>query len=99
MSALAPIGGLAVCDVEASRRFAVALSGTLGMAGVLDALKLAARVALTGTLAPTGNGRITFVSVRLRGALRPSGRLASLYRRAALAFRGVKGIITKGHWT
>lgn len=98
MTALGPIGALAICDVQTVRVFAFdTAAGSLGMSGTASGLRVIpttvqAALAMAGALRENG---IT-TGKQFAGAARFSGRILRSLLRAPLRFAQRKGIITRG---
>ncbi len=99
MAALGPVAGLPIAAVETTRTVQQMLGGSLGAGATLALTRLASSRALDASLAPSGLLTRPFVAKTLQAALALRGLLLRLRQRAALRFRGVKGIITKGNWS
>lgn len=98
MTALGPIGALAICDVQTVRVFAFdAAAGSLGMAGTVSNLRVVpitvqAVLAMAGTLRENG----LTAAKQIASVARFSGRVLRSLLRAPLRFAQRKGIITRG---
>lgn len=98
MTALGPIGALAVCDVQTVRVFGFDATGGVSFAGTVSSLRVRLAV-LTAALAFVGVSRETGVAIRTSvtgGALTFAAQVVRSWLRRPLRFAKRKGIISRG---
>lgn len=98
MTALGPIGALAICDVQTVRVFSFDAGGSITFAGTASSLRVRVPAPITAALTPAGTVRELAVVVQrnVTGALSMAGVLLRSFARAPLRFAKRKGIVTRG---
>ena len=98
MTALGPIGALAICDVQTVRVFSFDATGSVGFAGAVSNLRVRVPPSLEALLPTTGASRelgIVLTTAR-SGFVAFAGALLRNFLRAPLRFAKRKGIVTRG---
>lgn len=98
MTALGPIGALAVADAQTVRVFSFDATGAIGFAGTVTTIRVRVPAPLVAALDFAGTLRenLIFLRTTRTGLLTFAGFLGRMLRRAPLRFAKRKGIITRG---